>query len=193
MHWRFGLKIREQFTVSAFSVTVWQTSLHILIIVYWNKSGLIQTDATNDVVVNSFFGVTNNRVYNDVFHTFTFSMQQRESFVSTCITIWQKEIQDNSFNIRFQNWERSTIEKTILDNMGWILLFLYLFFLITTRIRDFLLDIDSAYKKFVWTATIWCNNNVSILLLYLYLNLLISGNFDDHRTLVRQAYILLLY
>jgi hypothetical protein len=67
------------------------------------------------------------------------------------------------------------------------------FFLITTRIRDFLLDIDSAYKKFVWTATIWCNNNVSILLLYLYLNLLISGNFDDHRTLVRQAYILLLY
>jgi hypothetical protein len=54
MHWRFGLKIREQFTVSTFSLTVWQTLLHILINVYWNKSGLIQTDATNDIVVNSF-------------------------------------------------------------------------------------------------------------------------------------------
>ena len=84
MHWRFGLKIREQFTVSAFSLTVWHTLLHILINVYWNKSGLIQTDATNDVVVvNSFFDVTNNRVYNDVFRTFTFSMQQSESLVST--------------------------------------------------------------------------------------------------------------
>jgi hypothetical protein len=31
-----------------------QTSLHILINVYWNKYGLIQTDATNDIVVYSF-------------------------------------------------------------------------------------------------------------------------------------------
>jgi hypothetical protein len=31
MHWRYGLKIREQFTVSAFSLTVCQTLLHILI------------------------------------------------------------------------------------------------------------------------------------------------------------------
>ena len=29
-------------------------SLHILINVYWNKYGLIQTDATNDIVVYSF-------------------------------------------------------------------------------------------------------------------------------------------
>jgi hypothetical protein len=93
MRWRFGLKIREQFTVSVFSVTVWQTLLHILIIVYWNKSGLIQTDATNDVIVNSFFGVTNNRVYNDVFHTFTFPMQQSVSFTYQHVTtIWQKQI-----------------------------------------------------------------------------------------------------
>jgi hypothetical protein len=54
MYWRFGLKIREQFTVGAFSLTVCQTSLHILINVYWNKYGLIQTDATNDIVVYSF-------------------------------------------------------------------------------------------------------------------------------------------
>jgi hypothetical protein len=53
MHWRFCLKIREQFTVSAFSLTVWQTSLHILINFYWNKYGLIQTDATNEIVVYS--------------------------------------------------------------------------------------------------------------------------------------------
>jgi hypothetical protein len=82
MHWHFGLKIRVQFTVSAFSVTVWQTLLHIVIIVNWNKSGLIQTDATNDVAVKSFMAwlIT---VYNDVFRTFTFSMQQSESLVST--------------------------------------------------------------------------------------------------------------
>jgi hypothetical protein len=54
MHWHFSLKIREQFTVSAFSLTIWKTLLHILINVYWNKSGLIQTDATTDIVVNSF-------------------------------------------------------------------------------------------------------------------------------------------
>ena len=54
MHWRFGLKIREQFIVSACSLAAWQTLLHILINVYWNISDLIQTDATNDIVVNSF-------------------------------------------------------------------------------------------------------------------------------------------
>ena len=43
----------KQFTVSAFSLTVWQTLLHILIYVYWNKSGLIQTDALHNIVVNS--------------------------------------------------------------------------------------------------------------------------------------------
>jgi hypothetical protein len=37
MHWRYGLKIREQFTVSAFSLTVCQTYLHILINVDWNE------------------------------------------------------------------------------------------------------------------------------------------------------------
>jgi hypothetical protein len=40
MHWRLGLKIREQFTVSVFSLPVlWQTSLHILNLInvkgYW--------------------------------------------------------------------------------------------------------------------------------------------------------------
>jgi hypothetical protein len=47
-------KIREQFIVSAFSLTVWQTYLHILINVYWNEYGLIQTDATNGIVVYPF-------------------------------------------------------------------------------------------------------------------------------------------
>ena len=66
--------------------------------------------------------MTNNRVYYDIFPTSTLSMQQSESFVSTRIAILfnmtKKNNQDNSFNFRFQNWERSTIEKTILDNMG---------------------------------------------------------------------------
>jgi hypothetical protein len=71
------------------------------------------------LLLTPFFGVTNNRVYNDVFRTFTFSMQQSESFVSSTRNYHMtKTNQDNSFNFRFQNWERSTIEKTILDNMG---------------------------------------------------------------------------
>jgi hypothetical protein len=60
--------------------------LYILINVYWNKSGLIQTDATNDIAVNSLFGVTNNRVYNDAFRTFTFSKQQSVSFTYKHVT-----------------------------------------------------------------------------------------------------------
>jgi hypothetical protein len=118
------------------------------------------------IVVNSFFGVTNNRVYNDIFRTFIFSMQQ------SLHTTWQKN-QDNSFNFRFQTWERSTIEKTtwqhgvIHREFSFPLL---IFFLITTRIRNFLPDIDSAYKSFVGTAAIGleisgCNNIVPIFVI----------------------------
>ena len=122
-----------------------------------------------------------------------------QSFVSTRNYHMTKKYQDNSFNFKFQNWERGRQSKRLfLTTWGEFFFSFTYFFLITARIRDFLLDIDSAYKSFVWTAIIWleisgCNNIVSILLLYLYYNLLISGNFDDHRTLVRQAYILLLY
>ena len=41
IHWLIGLKLREQFTVSAFSLNVWQTSLHIYDKYFWNKYGLI--------------------------------------------------------------------------------------------------------------------------------------------------------
>ena len=60
--------------------------------------------------------------------------------------------QDNSFNVRFQigNDRQS---KRLLANLGIILLFHYyyyfIFFGIKTGIRDFLLDICSAYKSFV--------------------------------------------
>ena len=59
-----------------------------------------------------------------------------------------QKIQDNSFNFRFQigNDRQS---KRLLANLGRILLFHYYFFFIKTGIRDFLLDIYSAYKSFV--------------------------------------------
>ena len=67
------------------------------------------------------FGVTNNRVYNDAFRTFTFSMQQSVSFT------WPKKNHDNSFNFRFQigNDRQS---KRLLAKLGRILLFHYFFF-----------------------------------------------------------------
>ena len=81
------------------------------------------------------FGVINNRVYDDAFRTFTFSMQQSVSFLH------DQKNQDNSFNFRFQigNDQQS---KRLLANLGRILAFhYYFFFLIKTGIRDFLLDI----------------------------------------------------
>ena len=137
MHWRIGLKIREQFTVSAFSLTVWQTSLHILINVYWNKYGLIQTDATNDIVIYSFLVwlIAESIPYIYLFNAAKFTYQLP----------YDQNNQDNSFNFRFQigNGRQS---KRLRAYLGRILLFHYLFFWIKTRIRDFLLDIYSAYK-----------------------------------------------
>ena len=88
--------------------------------------------------------------------------------------------------------------KDYLTTWGEIFFSFTYFFFIKTRIRDFLLDIHSAYRSFVWTAAIWleisgCNNIVSILLLYFYYNLLIFGIFDNHRILVRHVYIILIY
>jgi hypothetical protein len=199
MHWHFGLKIkRVQFTVSAFSVTVWQTLLHIVIIVNWNKSGLIQTDVTNDVVVNSLMAwlITESITMFSVHLPFQCSKVNR--LYQHVTTIWPKKIRIILLIFDFKIGNGRQLKRLYLITWGEFFFFFTYFFLITTRIRDFLLDIDSAYKSFVWTATIWleisgCYNIVSILLLYLYYNLLISGNFDDHRTLVRLAYILLLY
>jgi hypothetical protein len=108
------------------------------------------------------FGVTNNRVYNDAFRTFTFSMRQSVSF--TYQLPYDLNNQDNSFNLRFQigNGRQS---KRLLANLGRILLFHYFFFFIKTGIRDFLLDIYSAYESFVRTVS-GSNNIVSILPLY---------------------------
>jgi hypothetical protein len=138
MHWCFGLKIREQFTVSAFSLTVWQTSLHILINVYWNKYGLIQTDTTNDIVVYSFLAwlIAESIPYIYLFNAAKFTYQLP----------YDQNNQDNSFNFRFQigNGRQS---KRLRAYLGRILLFHYLFFWIKTRLQDFLLDIYSAYKN----------------------------------------------
>ena len=64
------------------------------------------------------FVVTNNRVYNDAFRTFTFSMQQ---------SLHDQKYQDNSFNFRFQigNDRQS---KRLLANLGRILLFHYYYY-----------------------------------------------------------------
>ena len=68
--------------------------------------------------------MTNNRVYNDAFRTFTFAMQQSVSF--TYQLPYDLSNQDNSFNFRFQigNGRQS---KRLLANLGRILLFHYLF------------------------------------------------------------------
>ena len=135
MHWRFGFKIREQFTVSAFSLAVWQTSLHILLNVYWNKYSLLQTDATNDIVVYSFLAwlITESITMHSIHLPFQYSKVYR-LHINYHMT---KKNQDNSFNFRFQigNGRQS---KSLLANLGRILLFHYLYiFFIKTGIQDF--------------------------------------------------------
>ena len=122
MHRRFDLKIREQFTVSAFSLTIWQTSL---INVYWNKYGLIQTDATNDIVVYSFLAwlITEFIMMHSVHLPFQCSKVYR-LHINYHMT---KKNQNNSFNFRFQIGN-SRQSKRLLANLRRILLFHYFFF-----------------------------------------------------------------
>ena len=167
MYWRLDLKIREQYIVSAFSLTVWQTYLHILINVFWNEYGLIQTDATNDIVVYSFLAwlITESITMHSVHLPFQCSKVYR---------LHDQKNQENSFNFRFQigNDRQS---KRLLANLGRIFFFHYfiiiIFFFIKTGIRDFLLDIYSAYKSFVWPATLGLESSGSndiVLILPLY-------------------------
>jgi hypothetical protein len=123
MHWRFGLKIREQFTVSAFSVTVWQTLLHILINVYWNKYGLIQTDAINDIVVYSFLAwlITESITIYSVHLPF-------QCNISTRITIWQKnQIRIILLNLDFKIWNGRQSKRLYLTTWGEFFFFFNLF------------------------------------------------------------------
>ena len=101
-------------------------------------------------------------VYNDVFRTFTFSMQQ-------CIVYMTKHIRIILIHFRFQigNDRQS---KRLLANLRRIFFFSF-FFGIKTGIRDFLLDIYFAYKSFVWTAALgleFSGSNDIVLILPLY-------------------------
>ena len=211
MDWRFGLIIREQFTVSAFSLTVWQTSSHILINVYWNKYGLIQNRRRYKWhCCLLLFGVTNNRVYNDAFrrggsrisswgglhlkfflryfvwkitilrqkviffsnfrggarrvrppppesapapYIYIFNAAKCIVYIST--TIWPTKIR---IIILILDFKLGTVNNRKDYLQIWTEFFFVIinFFLIKTGIRDFLLDIYSAYKSFVWTAVHKC-------------------------------------
>ena len=115
------------------------------------------------------FGVINNRVYNDdAFRTFTFSMQQSVSF--TYQLPWQKQIR---IILLILDFKLGTVDnrKDYLQTWGEFFSFIIYFFYIKTGIRDFLLNIYSAYTSFAWTAAIGLevsgsNNIVSILPLH---------------------------
>jgi hypothetical protein len=72
------------------------------------------------------FGLTNNRVYNDAFRTFIFSMQQSISFVSTRAIMGHNRIMIILLILDFKLRNGRQL-KRLLANMGIILLFLYLF------------------------------------------------------------------
>jgi hypothetical protein len=90
-----------------------------LINVYWNEYGLIQTDATNDIVVYSFLAclITESITMHSVHLPFQCSKVYR---------LHDQKNQDNSLNFIFQ----STIEKTTCklgENSSFSLLSLFFY------------------------------------------------------------------
>ena len=129
MYWHFDLKIREQFIVGAFSLTVWQTYLHILINVYWNEYGLIQTCYKWNCCL-LLFGVTNNRVYNDAFRTFPLFNAAK------CIVYMTKKIR---IILLILDFKFGTIDnrKDYLQTWGEFFFFIIIFFLDKNRNTGF--------------------------------------------------------
>jgi hypothetical protein len=124
-----------------------------LINVYWNEYGLIQTDDANDIVVYSFLTqiITESITMHSVHLPFQCSKVYR---------LHDQKYQDNSFSFRFQigNDRQS---KRLLANSSFI----------KSGIRNFLLDIYSACKSFVWTAALglaFSGSNDIVLILPLY-------------------------
>ena len=111
------------------------------------------------------FVVTNNRVYNDAFRTFTFSMQQSLHMTKNIRII-----------LLILDFKLGTIDnwKDYLQTWGeffFFIIIIIIFFFIKTGIWDFLLDIYSAYKSFVWTAALgleFSGSNGIVLILPLY-------------------------
>ncbi len=99
-----------------------------MINVYWNEYGLIQTDATNDIVVYSFLAwlITESITMHSVHLPFQCSKVYR---------LHDQKNQDNSFNFRFQigNDRQS---KRLLANLGRILLFHYYYYLFFDKHRN---------------------------------------------------------
>ena len=92
-----------------------------MINVYWNEYGLIQTDATNDIVVYSFLAwlITESITMHSVHLPFQCSKVYR---------LHDQKNQDNSFNFRFQIGNDGQ-SKRLLVNLGRNLLFHYYFIL----------------------------------------------------------------
>ena len=134
-----------------------------MINVYWNEYGLIQTDATNDIVIYSFLAwlITESITMHSVHLPYQCSKVYR---------LHDQKNQDNSFNFWFQI-RNDRQSKRLLANLGRILLFHFFFFFIKTGIRDILLDIYSTYKNFEWTAVLgleFSGSNDIVLILPLY-------------------------
>ena len=89
--------------------------------------------------------MTNNRVYNDAFRTFTLSMQQNVSFTYQ-LPYDPKKIKIILLILDFKLGMVDN-RKDYLQTWGEFFFFIIIF--IKTGIQDFLLDIYSAYKSFV--------------------------------------------
>ena len=137
-----------------------------MIVFYWNYYGLIQTDATNDIVVYSFLAwlITESIKMHSVHLPFQCSKLK-------VYRLHDQKNQDNSFNFRFQigNDRQS---KRLLANLGNILLYhYYFFFLDKNRNTGFSSRHLLRLQKFCMnsrfrTGIFWTNDIALILPLY---------------------------
>ena len=132
-----------------------------MINVYWNEYGLIQTDATNDIVVYSFLAwlITESLTMHSVHLPFQCSKVYR---------LRDQKIQDKSFNFRFQigNDRQS---KRLLANLGRIFFFIIIYFVDKNRNTGFSSRHLLCLQKFCMTSrfrtgSFWIQWYVLILL-----------------------------
>ena len=134
-----------------------------MINVYWNEYGLIQTDATNDIVVYSFLSwlITESITMHSVHLPFQCSKVYR---------LHDQKNQDNSFNFRFQigNDRQSKTTCKLEENSSFSLI---LIFFNKNRNTGFSSRHLLRLQSFVWTAALgleFSGSNDSVLILPLY-------------------------
>ena len=139
-----------------------------MINVYWNEYGLIQTDATNDIVVYSFLACLITESI--TMHSVHLRFQCSKVYCLHTNYHMTKTNQDNPFNFRFQI-DNDRQSKRLLANLRRMLLFHFFFFFDKNRNTGYSSRHLLHLQNFEWTAALgleFSGSNDIVLILPLY-------------------------